>query len=222
MVLHWNLADWESPKKEDYFSKVTRMFFAGINWHKISPATDTTSETWKLPPGTLRMPTKRFYKERTASKRNKGALLLTPSGRVQCVLDHTDNNYCSVLRAAVLMKQFYRRVWHKEWPGSCYQSTVGTIKYLSLQKVQKTVDVPVWQFDGDRFGRCYSATKTETKASLFLSFYFLWSLNYSSVIANKAQTSGYFKEIEHNYYFISRTTVTMFSEAHCRFRPGRI
>jgi hypothetical protein len=114
VVLHWNLVDWESPKKEDYFSKLPRMCCAGTNWHKISLALP--------PPGALRTPTKRVYKERTASKRNKGALLPTPSGRVRCVLDHTDN-YCCALRAAVLMKHSDVRVGHTEWTGSCHQPT---------------------------------------------------------------------------------------------------
>jgi hypothetical protein len=30
-----------------------------------------------------------------------------------------------------------------------------------------------------------------------------------------------FKEMQHNYYFISQVTVTRFSVARCRFRPGR-
>jgi len=28
--------------------------------------------------------------------------------------------------------------------------------------------------------------------------------------------------MEHNYCFISQKTVTIFSEAQCRFRPGRV
>jgi len=74
------------------------------------------------PPAALRTPTKRFYKERTASKRNKGVLLSTPSGRVRCVLDHTDNNCCS-LRAGALMKHCDIRVGLTEWSGSCHQPT---------------------------------------------------------------------------------------------------
>ena len=122
LAFHWNLADRESPKKEDYFSKVPRMCFAGTNWHKISLALP--------PPREPRTPTECFYKQRSASKRNKGALLPTPSGRVRCVLDHTDNNYCCALRAAVLMKCCNIRVGHTEWSESCHQPTLGTIKYL--------------------------------------------------------------------------------------------
>jgi hypothetical protein len=136
VVRHWNLADGESPKKEDYFSKVLRMCFTGTSWHKISLALP--------PPGALRTPTKRFYKGRTASKRNKGALLPTPSGRVRCVLDHNENHYCCALRVAVLMKHCDIRFGHTEWSGSCHQP----IKY------NKILALHFVTLDGTKYSQC--------------------------------------------------------------------